>query len=99
VAAAPPPGPARPPTFRTAPPTAATAPPSGDRGRRGPFPAIDRPRVEVRHEDAAWYPGRLHGWVLRDGAWWAVASYETRPGIQFYVCVHARDVRPAAGGP
>ncbi|MFN0282914.1 MAG: hypothetical protein ACKVZ6_13225 [Kineosporiaceae bacterium] len=55
--------------------------------------------MEVRHEDDAWYPGRLHGWVLRDGAWWAVASYETRPGIQFYVCVHARDVRPAAGGP
>lgn len=64
---------------------------------RGPFPPIDRPRVEARHEDGRWRPGRLHGWVRRDGAWWAVVTYRTSPGIVFYACLPAASVRRSEG--
>ena len=60
-----------------------------------PVPPLDRPRVEVRHDDGRWYPGRLHGWVRRTTGRRAVVSYLTAPGLQFYACVPARRVRPA----
>jgi hypothetical protein len=61
---------------------------------RGPFGPLDRPRIEACHQDGQWYPGRLHGWLRRDGAWSAVVTYATSPGIQFYTCVPAAEVRP-----
>jgi hypothetical protein len=64
---------------------------------RGPFLPIDRPRVEARHTDGGWRPGRLHGWVRRDGGWWAVVTYSTSPGIVFYACVPAASVRRPGG--
>ena len=60
---------------------------------RGPVPPIDRPRVEARHTDGRWRPGRLHGWVRHDGGWWAVVTYATSPGIVFYACLPATSVR------
>ncbi|MBI4941669.1 MAG: hypothetical protein HY830_13060, partial [Actinobacteria bacterium] len=60
-----------------------------------PFGPFDRPRVETRHSDGRWYPGRLHGWVRGDDGWRAVVTYGTTPGVQYYGCVAASAVRPA----
>lgn len=64
----------------------------------GPFLPIDRPRVEARHGDGRWRPGRLHGWVRHEGGWWAVVTYATSPGIVFYACLPAASVRRPGEG-
>lgn len=60
---------------------------------RGPFGPFDRPRVEVRHSDGRWYPGRLHGWVRDRRGWQGVVTYGTAPGIQHYACLAAGALR------
>jgi hypothetical protein len=67
--------------------------PRARESRRGPFGPYDRPRVEARHADGHWYPGRLHGWVRADGGWRAVVTYGTTPGIQYYGCLGPGAVR------
>lgn len=67
-------------------------------GRQVHYAPMERPAIEVLHDDGHWYPGRLHAWIREDPGWHAVVTFRTGPGLHHHRHLPAERVRQRPEG-